>query len=160
MKLLKSKNFANAKSVIVYAFYRMDVDELSRYLQGQMIKADGYHAGKEPGVREKIQKDFMTGKLKVVVATVAFGMGINKADVGGVVHYSLPGSMESYVQEVGRAGRDGNNAYCHLFLNTGDYMRRRSLASSDGLDQHTVPTPAEDIGTPNPSIYRCFGVHF
>ena len=138
--LLKSPNFEKAKSIIVYAFYRADVDELSRYLQGQMISADGYHAGKDAPVREKIQNDFMSGKLRVVVATVAFGMGINKQDVGGVIHYSLPGSMESYVQEVGRAGRDGNAAYCHLFLNTGDYMRRRSLASSDGLDRGTVLT--------------------
>ena len=149
VKLLRSERFAKAKSVIVYAFYRMDVDELSRHLQGQMIKADGYHAGKEPSVRAKIQSDFMSGKLHVVVATVAFGMGINKADVGGVVHYSLPGSMEAYVQEVGRAGRDGNDAYCHLFLNTGDYMRRRSLASSDGLDQHTVLSSLRSLFTTN-----------
>jgi ATP-dependent DNA helicase Q4 len=149
VKLLRSENFAKAKSIIVYAFYRMDVDELTRHLQGQMIKADGYHAGKEPSVREKIQNDFMSGKLHVVVATVAFGMGINKQDVGGVVHYSLPGSMEAYVQEVGRAGRDGNPAYCHLFLNTGDYMRRRSLASSDGLDQITVLTSLRRLFSTN-----------
>eukprot|EP01047_Picozoa_sp_COSAG01_P018048 COSAG01_NODE_969_length_12378_cov_41.649320_7_plen_172_part_00 len=92
-------------------------------------------------MRKRIQDDFMIGKLRIVVATVAFGMGINKADVGAVVHYSLPASMEAYVQEVGRAGRDGSDAFCHLFLSTGDYMRRRSLASSDGLDKQVRARP-------------------
>jgi len=66
--------------------------------------------------RKRVQEDFMCGRLRIVVATVAFGMGINKQDIHGIIHYTMPKNIESYVQEIGRAGRNGENAYCHLFL--------------------------------------------
>ncbi|NXQ87623.1 RECQ4 helicase, partial [Nyctibius grandis] len=78
--------------------------------------ADAYHAGLSPAERRRVQSSFMSGQLRVVVATVAFGMGLDKSDVRGVVHYNMPKNFESYVQEVGRAGRDGELAHCHLFL--------------------------------------------
>ena len=78
--------------------------------------AESYHAGLTPGARRRIQKAFMSGSLRVVVATVAFGMGLDKSDVRGIIHYTLPKSFESYVQEIGRAGRDGEPAFCHAFL--------------------------------------------
>ncbi len=79
--------------------------------------AECYHAGMAAAQRRSVQNKFMSGSLRIVVATVAFGMGLNKADVRAIIHYNLPKSFESFVQEVGRAGRDGEPAYCHVFIN-------------------------------------------
>ena len=78
--------------------------------------ADCYHAGMAASQRKRVQNDFMSGRVRIVVATVAFGMGLNKSDVRAIIHYNLPKSFESFVQEIGRAGRDGLPAYCHVFI--------------------------------------------
>lgn len=78
--------------------------------------AEAYHAGMSSQERQRVQRAFMEGRLPVVVATVAFGMGLDRPDVRAVVHLGLPSSLESYVQAVGRAGRDGQLAQCHMFL--------------------------------------------
>ncbi|KPP71518.1 ATP-dependent DNA helicase Q4-like [Scleropages formosus] len=78
--------------------------------------AESYHAGMSASERRRVQNNFMCGELRVVVATVAFGMGLDKSDVRGIIHYNMPKSFESYVQEIGRAGRDSEPAHCHLFL--------------------------------------------
>jgi ATP-dependent DNA helicase RecQ len=91
---------------IVYAPSRKAAEELAGEL-GRKFPAAAYHAGLDPGTRERVQRHFQTGKLQCVVATIAFGMGIDKADVRTVVHYALPASVEAYYQEIGRAGRDG-----------------------------------------------------
>lgn len=80
--------------------------------------AECYHAGLTAVQRKKIQTDFMSGYLRVVVATVAFGMGLDKSDIRGIIHYNISKTVESYIQEIGRAGRDGKVAYCHLFLDS------------------------------------------
>ena len=80
--------------------------------------AECYHAGLTAAQRKKIQTDFMSGYLRVVVATVAFGMGLDKSDIRGIIHYNISKTVESYIQEIGRAGRDGKVAYCHLFLDS------------------------------------------
>ena len=69
-----------------------------------------------PAQRKKVQKKFMSGELRIVVATTAFGMGLDKADVRAIIHYNIPKSFESFLQEIGRAGRDGLPAFCHIFL--------------------------------------------
>lgn len=99
--LLKEKS---NRPAIVYAPSRKSAEELASTLGGS---AAAYHAGLEPSVRERVQRHFLDGDLEVVVATIAFGMGIDKADVRTVVHTALPGSVEQYYQEIGRAGRDG-----------------------------------------------------
>ncbi len=99
--LLKEKS---NRPAIVYAPSRKAAEDLAATLGGS---AAAYHAGLDPATRERVQRHFLTGKLEVVVATIAFGMGIDKADVRTVVHTALPGSVEQYYQEIGRAGRDG-----------------------------------------------------
>ncbi|CAI5778837.1 ATP-dependent DNA helicase Q4 [Podarcis lilfordi] len=102
--------------------------------------AEAYHAGMSAAERRRVQNNFMSGQLRVVVATVAFGMGLDKSDVRGVVHYNMPKNFESYVQEIGRAGRDGKPAQCHLFLHPEgeDLHELRRHIYADTVDFFTV----------------------
>jgi ATP-dependent DNA helicase RecQ len=109
-----------AQGGIIYAATRKNVEAVTRALQSRGYKTGGYHAGMEMESRKFVQDRFMEGILPVVVATNAFGMGIDKADLRFVVHYDVPGSIEAYYQEVGRAGRDGKPATCLLLFNYAD----------------------------------------
>lgn len=82
----------------------------------ELTTAAFYHAGVEGPRRDEVQQQFMQGTLRIVVSTMAFGMGLNKRDIRAVIHYDIPKSFESFIQEIGRAGRDGQEAYCHIFI--------------------------------------------
>ncbi|PIN26121.1 ATP-dependent DNA helicase [Handroanthus impetiginosus] len=138
MLLLKSSPFVDIKSIIVYCKFQSETDMISKYLCDNNISAKSYHSGIPSKDRSRIQDLFCSNKIRVVVATVAFGMGLDKRDVGAVIHYSLPESLEEYVQEIGRAGRDGRVSYCHLLFDDATYLKLRSLMYSDGVDEYAV----------------------
>lgn len=113
-----------AKSIegsgIIYTITRKETEELARFLKENGVKASAYHAGMTGEKRSKIQNDFMENKFKVIVATIAFGMGVDKADIRFVIHVGMPSSPEGYYQEAGRAGRDGEKAFCILLHSKSD----------------------------------------
>ena len=112
------------ESVIIYCQSRKDVEALAVSFSKNGIKALPYHAGLEPGVRQRNQERFIRDEVRVMVATIAFGMGIDKPDVRLVVHYDLPKSLEGYYQETGRAGRDGLPSRCVLFYTYADAAKQ------------------------------------
>jgi superfamily II DNA helicase RecQ len=102
------------------------------------FSAASYHAGKEDEARAEIQKDFIQNRTRILCCTIAFSMGIDKSDIQSVIHYDLPRSIENYVQEIGRAGRDGKLARCHMFLNDADFYQLRRITLSDLLDNQSA----------------------
>jgi ATP-dependent DNA helicase RecQ len=135
-KLLKD---SSARPAIVYAASRKDADEIATKLN-KHFSAQAYHAGLGPQVREKVQRDFLSGKTDVVVATVAFGMGVDKANVRTVVHVALPGSVEAFYQEIGRAGRDGlpsRSVLLHSFADrrTQEFFLEKNYPPTGDLDR-------------------------
>ncbi|KAH3745617.1 ATP-dependent DNA helicase Q 5 [Pelomyxa schiedti] len=132
--LLQSPEFRCFQSIIIYCMSQSQSEELAHMLQSHSFNADCYHAGKTMTQRNHIQDLFLANKLQIIVATVAFGMGINKKNVQAVIHFYLPRSIENYIQEVGRAGRDGNPARCHIFISEEDFLRIRSFSFSDTVE--------------------------
>lgn len=136
--LLKSSPLSSSGSVIVYVMFQRQADDLASYLQHRGISAASYHAGKSVSERKRVQSLFLAHQVRVMIATVAFGMGIDQQDVRAVVHFGMPKSVENYVQEVGRSGRDGLPSTCHLLFNPLDVWTLRSLAHSDTQDRPAI----------------------
>ncbi len=127
------------KSGIIYCLSRKKVEELAEVLKANDIKAAAYHAGLDSQTRSKTQDDFLMENIDVIVATIAFGMGIDKPDVRFVIHYDIPKSLEGYYQETGRAGRDGGEGICIAFYAEKDLKKLEKFMEGK-------PVSEQDIG--------------
>ena len=124
------------KSGIVYCLSRKTVEELAAVLKANEIKAAPYHAGLDSATRSQTQDDFLMERIDVIVATIAFGMGIDKPDVRFVIHYDIPKSLEGYYQETGRAGRDGGEGVCIAFYAQQDLQKlEKFMDGKSGAEQ-------------------------
>ena len=123
---------------IVYCATRRHTEEVARFLKAKAVKADFFHAGLPPETKKNVQQSFIKGDLQVIVATNAFGMGIDKPDVRLVIHADIPGSLENYLQEAGRAGRDEQMAKCVLLYTEEDVERQFSMAAYNRLTRREI----------------------
>jgi ATP-dependent DNA helicase RecQ len=136
LRLLKE----NPGATIIYVSSRAEADRLGVWLEQEDIPTGVYHAGISNELRAQVQEKFQQDKLRILVATVAFGMGVDKPDVRQVIHYNLPTSLENYYQEAGRAGRDGEASQCTLFYVPKDYQIQKFLIDRDYPEDSNIRT--------------------
>ncbi len=127
-----------ASGAVVYCATRKATEDVAQFLQQQGLSAERYHAGLTPDEKKTIQEQFRVGELRVIAATNAFGMGIDKPDIRLVVHGDIPGSLENYLQEAGRAGRDRDHANCVLLFAPDDVERQFQLSARSRLARHEI----------------------
>ncbi len=130
---------------IVYVTLQKTAENIADRLQQTGVQATAYHAGLKPDLRESIQQKFMQGTTPCIVATIAFGMGIDKADIRRVVHYDLPKSIENYSQEIGRAGRDGKQSQCTILANTDSVNVLENFIYGDTPDESAIEYVVDQI---------------
>jgi ATP-dependent DNA helicase RecQ len=133
-KLLSEKRFPS----IVYATLQHTTESVAAHLKKSGVNARAYHAGLADEVRATAQEDFMAGRCEVMVATIAFGMGIDKADIRAVYHYNLPKTLENFQQEIGRAGRDGQPAHCEMLACADDLIVLQNFTLGDSPDEQAL----------------------
>ncbi len=144
-QLLEAIRRHNEQAVIVYCISRKSTESIAEWLNQHGVDAAAYHAGLSASQRRRVQDRFMQERLHVVVATVAFGMGIDRSDVRCVVHMAMPKSIEHYQQESGRAGRDGLEAECVLLYSSADVMSWRRLMDHAAYDAGEAGAPEHQI---------------
>ncbi|MEZ8739873.1 ATP-dependent DNA helicase RecQ [Photobacterium swingsii] len=130
---------------IVYVTLQNTAEEVAQYLSHHGVPATAYHAGLESDKRETIQQRFMTGQIQCIVATIAFGMGIDKSDIRHVVHFDLPKSIENYSQEIGRAGRDNQLSHCTVLANRNGVNVLENFVYGDTPDLTSIQAVLNDI---------------
>ncbi|USP74690.1 hypothetical protein yc1106_01964 [Curvularia clavata] len=135
-------------TTIVYVTIQKGAETLAAELQERGFNAKAYHAGMPAAVRSKTQDEFLSSTDMIVVATIAFGMGIDKPDIRNVVHFDMPDSIESYSQQIGRAGRDGKPSVCKFYLSTKDFYLRNIFTYGDRPSRRSLKLLMEDICSP------------
>lgn len=137
LTLLKTR-YDNNGSVVIYCATRKNTENLAEFLANEGYMVEAFHAGLEPFSKKRIQNDFIAGDIPIICATNAFGMGIDKDDVRLVIHADIPGSLENYLQEAGRAGRDRNEAECVLIFTEQDVEGQFRMSSNSRLTQREI----------------------
>lgn len=125
-------------ATIVYVTLQKTAEEVAQFLRNHGLPSRAYHAGMNSADRDDVQNWFMAESAPIVVATIAFGMGIDKADIRGIYHYNLPKSLENYVQEIGRAGRDGQSSVCELFATANDRLILENFVYGNTPDEEAI----------------------